>query len=259
MSIKKAFRIVEIVCDSPKRLSIRDIACKANYSFATTHRILNTLKSIDAVRVMPDGRFQLGPNLTALLGRSSASLSQMRGIVDGELQTLLDRPAISVRLSVFDDGELVIVAGMDSGIDRRFCSKIGGRYEAYCTAPGKVLLASLRSEQLFQYLHAAPLLPVTGNTIVDPNRLKKELCHIRKVGYALDDQEFLEGVRCVSVPVRMQGRNEVAALSIASERFQLGDVGRIVPQLSASAGLLSEQLCRLPRGIRSLIESAEAA
>ncbi|WP_332682490.1 IclR family transcriptional regulator [Bosea sp. (in: a-proteobacteria)] len=253
-SIAKAFRLIEIVCSESEPVSLRHIATKANLSLPTTHRLLNTLKSVGALQSTAEGTFKLGEKLVGIHNAISDNVRQVRSIVELRLKGLLSKAGISARLSLFDDGELIIMAGNDSGVHQKMRSTIGYRYEAYCTAPGKMLLAALGPEQFNAYMSYAPLVRITPNTICDPHRFRDEIAHIRTVEYALDDQEFIEGVRCVAVPLKDNAGRIVAALSIAGESLELRDLSTLIPQLRQSASLLSAQLRELPRGLSTLLD-----
>ncbi len=255
-SISKAIRILEIVCSSPRYLSVREIAERADYSLATTHRIILTLRKVGAIEAASGQCFTLGPKLVALHGHITAELLQTREVVEQELRQLLEEPGVSARLSVLVDDSLVILAGCDSGVHCRFRSTIGSAYQAYCTAPGKTLLANLAPEVLNRYLGSVPLRAMTPNTIVERDRLRREIGHVRAVGYAFDDQEYLEGVRCVSVPVPTPGNGEVAALSLATEVLPPRElIGSVLPRLAARASVLADKLQQLPRGLQVLIRA----
>jgi DNA-binding IclR family transcriptional regulator len=253
-SIAKAIRLIEIVCSESEPVSLRHIATKANLSLPTTHRLLATLKSVGALHATAEGTFKLGEKLVGIHKSISENIRQVRRIVELRLNGLLSKEGISARLSILDEGELIIIAGNDSGVDKKMRSTIGYRYEAYCTAPGKLMLAALTPEQFNSYLSYAPLVRITRNTICDPQRLREEIAHIRLVEYALDDQEFIEGVRCVAVPLKDNAGRTVAALSIAGENLELRDLSTLIPELRHSAGLLSAQLCELPRGLSTLLD-----
>jgi DNA-binding IclR family transcriptional regulator len=253
-SIAKAFRLIEIVCSESGPVSLRHIANKANLSLPTTHRLLSTLKAVGALQSTGEGTFKLGEKLVGIHTSISDNVHQVRKIVELQLRGLLNKAGISARLSMFDEGELVILAGNDSGVHQKMRSTIGYRYEAYCTAPGKILLAALNSDQLNAYLDYAPLVRITQNTICDPRRLRDEIAHIRTVEYALDDQEFIEGVRCIAVPLKDTSQRTVAALSIAGEQIELRDLSNLIPQLRESASILSAQLRELPRGMSTLLD-----
>lgn len=253
-SIPKAIRILEIVCSVPHHLSIRDIAQRANYSISTTHRILVTLCKVGAIEPVAGQCFALGPKLVALHGRIAADMSHTRAKIEQELKQLLHEPGVSARLSVLIDDALVIVAGCDNGVNNRFRSRIGGVYQAYCTAPGKTLLAALPPDVFNQYLISVPLHAMTRNTIIEQNRLRREISHVRSVGYAFDDEEYLDGVRCVSVALPALEQGEIAALSLATEALpprQL--IESVLPRLAVHASTLARELRRLPRGLSALI------
>jgi DNA-binding IclR family transcriptional regulator len=253
-SIAKAIRVLEIVCGSPQHLSIREIAARANYSLATTHRVLATLRQVGAVEAISGQWFALGPKLVELHGRIAADLSRTKETVERELKHLLREPGVSARLSLFAGNSLVIIAGCDNGVHYRFRSKIGGHYQAYCTAPGKTLLAALPQERLDRYLLTVPLRPMTRKTIVELDRLKREILNVRAAGFALDDEEYIDGVRCVSVAVPASSAREVAALSLASESVTQRELmGSIVPRLTSHARALAGELQQLPRGLSTLL------
>lgn len=257
-SIAKAIRVLEIVCGSPRHLSIREIAAQADYSLATTHRVLTTLRQVGALDAVSEHRFALGPRLVELHGRLAADLTQTRQTVAQQLERLLQEPGVSARLSLFADDGLVIIAGCDNGAHHRFRSRIGGHYQAYCTAPGKMLLAALPSDDFDRYLSTVPLQPMTHNTIVEIKQLKQEIGRVRAVGYALDDEEYLDGVRCVSVAVPVSGPGEIAALSLASDSVTSREmIESIMPRLTAQAKTLASKLPKQPRGLRALIDNRQ--
>lgn len=253
-SIAKAFRLIEIVCSESEPVSLRYIATKANLSLPTTHRLLNTLKAVGALQSAGDGTFRLGEKLVGIHTSISDNVHQVRSVVESQLKGLLSKAGISARLSLLDEGELVIMAGNDSGVHQKMRSTIGYRYEAYCTAPGKLLLAALSPDQFNTYMDYAPLVRITQNTICDPQRLRDEIAYIRIMEYALDDQEFIEGVRCIAVPLKDSAERTVAALSIAGEQIELRDLSNLIPQLRQSASILSAQLRELPRGMSTLLD-----
>ncbi len=251
-SIIKAFDLVEVVCSAPEGMSLREAAKAASLSLATTHRILSTLKNVGALSMSPDGTYTLGPRLLALHEQTASADRAVQAAVEAHMTEMLCAPAMSVRLSVFDMTEVYIFAGVDNGVSTKMRSQVGARYEAYCTAPGKVLLAGLSGHKLDDYVFGAGFIAMTTNTIIAPSRLSDEIKRVHLNGYAIDDGEFIEGVRCISVPVRMLDNQVVAALSIAAEAMSLHDVGRWIAYLGASAAALAEKMSRIPGSLRVL-------
>lgn len=257
-SIIKAFGLVEIVCDAPGGLSLREAACAARLSVAATHRILTTLKCVGAISCSRDGTYTLGARLLALHERNTRARQAVQAAVKAHMTGLLSGPATSVRLSVLDLDEIYIFAGVDNGVSPKMRSKIGARYEAYCTAPGKVLLAGLSSRKLDDYVFNAGFMAMTSNTIVIPSQLADEIKRVLECGYAFDNGEFIDGVRCLAVPVRSADGQVIAALSIAGEEMALNCVPHLATQLAASAGALAGKLGEIPGSLRALQHRIDA-
>ena len=219
---------------------------------ATTHRILTTLKCVGAISCRPDGTYTLGPRLLAVHERNTRARQTVQAAVEAHMTELLTGPATSVRLSVLDYDEIYIFAGVDNGVSPRMRSKIGAHYEAYCTAPGKVLLAGLNGRKLDDYVFNAGFVAMTANTIVIPSRLADEIKRVHECGYAFDNGEFIDGVRCLAVPVRTADGQVVAALSIAGEEMPLSCIPQLATRLTASAGDLAGKLGAIPGSLRAL-------
>jgi DNA-binding IclR family transcriptional regulator len=133
----------------------------------------------------------------------------------------------------------------------RVPSSVGQRTPAHCTAVGKVLLAHLPQRDLDELIRSRGLKAYTRHTITSPALLRRELRAIRERGYAIDDEESEEGLRCIGAPVRDHGGRIVASMSIAGPAFRvtrgrapaLGRLAmRIADELSAELGY------RDPRG-----------
>jgi DNA-binding IclR family transcriptional regulator len=133
--------------------------------------------------------------------------------------------------------------------------RIGSTHEAYFMAVGKVLLSGLRRSRLTSYLLSGPFIAVTRNTITNPQQLADELARIRIEGYAIDDEEFMEDMRSIAVPLRDEAGEVIAALSLSAARSVLSPSRTqvIADALKADASRLSERLRELPWGARTLL------
>lgn len=251
-SIIKALDLVDIVCSTAGGLTLREAAEAANLTIATTHRLLRTLQGAGAVSLGRGGAYTLGPRLLTLHDRGVQAQNAVQEAVDAQLRQMLTAPGICVRLSVLDGAEIFIIAGADTCADPKRHAAVGARYEAYCTAPGKVMLAALSPRKLDEYVFNAGFVALTSRTIVAPSRLAEEIRGIQHCGYAVDSGEFFEGVRAVSVPVRVKQDEVIAALSVAGLGMSLDNVDEVVAGLQAHAGALAEEICRIPSGLRAL-------
>ena len=94
-------------------------------------------------------------------------------------------------------------------------SRLGSRIPLHCTAVGKVLLAYMPETDAEIIIQNVSSEQRTGNTITDPAELKQHLKMIRARGYAIDDEENEEGVRCVAAPIRNEIGQVIAAMSVS--------------------------------------------
>jgi len=148
-------------------------------------------------------------------------------------------------LAVLDKGEVLYIDKRESTKSLRIVSQVGTRLPTHCTGVGKVLLANLPIDQVRRIIATKGLSRYTKNTITDFRRLEEELNLVRQQGYAMDNEEIMESLRCVAVPLRDHTGKVCAAISVSgpSARFdgeQLESIVdlmvRIGREISASLG-----------------------
>lgn len=110
----------------------------------------------------------------------------------------------TVHLGRLDGADIVYLAKRESPHPLRLFSAIGRRLPAHATALGKAVL-SAQDAAAVRVLLPDRLQSLTTNTIVDHARLLEELALTRERGYAVDNQENTEGIRCIAVPLRRDG------------------------------------------------------
>jgi IclR family acetate operon transcriptional repressor len=124
-------------------------------------------------------------------------------------------------------------------------TQIGARVPLHCSGVGKAMLAYMPDARVQQLLGDKALPAFTVNTITNLLRMRQELARVRECGYAVDDEEREEGVRCVSAPIFQADGSVRAACSISgpSGRFphsRLNELGLLVReaglQISANLG-----------------------
>ncbi len=126
-------------------------------------------------------------------------------------------------LMVLRAGQAVCVDAVEAGQTVRVVAQVGVHLPAHATASGKVQLA-FESDAEIERLVAAPLKAFTPRTITDADALRKELSRAARLGYAVEDEEFEEGVRCVSAPIRDYTGRVVGAITVS------GPAARLAPE-----------------------------
>jgi DNA-binding IclR family transcriptional regulator len=118
------------------------------------------------------------------------------------------------------------------------------RLPVHCSANGKLLLAYSPRQTRERILAGAPFPAHTRNTMTSASGLAAELETIRRRGYAEDNEEFLDGVICLAVPVRNRRRQVVAGLALMAPaaRLSLAKARTYLPDLLRCARLISADL-----------------
>jgi IclR family KDG regulon transcriptional repressor len=118
-----------------------------------------------------------------------------------------------VHLAILAEGEAVYIDKMESFNTIRMYSAIGKRVPLYCTAVGKVLLMEKEDWEIRELFKNRELVPCTANTIIQLEELMDELAEVRRRGWAEDNQEHEEGIRCIAAPVYDYRNKIIAAVS----------------------------------------------
>ena len=140
----------------------------------------------------------------------------------------------TVNLAVLDQGTVLYVDVIESPHEFRLSSRVGTRRSLHVTALGKALAAFLPAEPRENILSTIAFQPSTPRTILNLLQFRQELEKIRRQGYAVDDEEAVQGARCVSAPILNSDREPIAAVSVS------GPVTRVSPsQVAVLAGAVT--------------------
>ena len=146
-------------------------------------------------------------------------------------------------LAVLSGAEAVYVYKIDGSSNFSMTSRVGGRAPCHATSIGKVLMA-WAGPDLLRVVVAAGLPPHTRHTLARAADLEAELERVRSQGYALDMEEYEEGLRCAAAPVRDHAGRVVAAIGIAGPSHRLTDetLPQLIPSVTRAANTISRNL-----------------
>ena len=121
-------------------------------------------------------------------------------------------------------GDAVVVIARTSGPGAfQLTDRVGVVRPAHCTALGKIILASLRPDQLKRFIERVELKPSTEKSITSVPALLREIAEIKRTGIAFDDGEFNPEVRCIAVPVMNFTGQVIGALGISGPIWRLSN------------------------------------
>jgi len=223
-TIERVSAILNLVGESPEGMSIRDLSSQLDLPKGTVHRLLSSLTYFGYIRQDSGSRhYFLGLKLLELAGLVKSQLD-LRKIAEPALHGLADSSKETVHMVIWDDGEVVYIEKVEppqvtGGL--RMASRVGSRNPAHSCAVGKILLSYLSEKELDDFLSTKELPPRTAKTITDRAALKRELPAIRAQGFAIDDEENEDGIRCVGAPVFGASGRPVAAISLSGPAFRM--------------------------------------
>jgi DNA-binding IclR family transcriptional regulator len=236
-TLVKALRILASVAAHPEGLTLSDLSRICRLPKPTAHRVLGVLVQGGMLRLEADGGYRLGPECL-VLGTAFLENLDLRDRAREILYDLVDRTGETCHLGVLDGVRVVYIEKVESNHAIRMASRVGRTNPAYSTGMGKAMLA-FSPEEHVEAVIAAGLEQRTPRTITDPGRLRSELAMIAKRGYAIDDVENEEGIRCIAAPVFNHEHAVVAGISIAGPEFRLS-LGRLVEMAEDVRGAARE-------------------
>jgi IclR family KDG regulon transcriptional repressor len=205
-TVKKAFQILNLVARRDKRLTLSDISRELGISKSTMHGITGALEDLGAiVRDKKTKRYTLGITLLELAHMVYAGID-LKDIARPVLEDLMRSTRQTVFLGIRSGDRVSIIDIVESAQDLKITAHIGARLPLLAGATGKVLMASLAEDEAAQLIRTVGLRKNTGNSITDPDRYLEEIEKVRIAGYALDDEEYLQGVRAVAAPIPVPAR-----------------------------------------------------
>lgn len=231
--LEKGLLVIEAFDLDKPRLTVSEVALRAQISRAAARRYLITLTQIGYAQF--DGQcYALTPKVLRL-GQSYMHSARLPRVIQPRLNKMAQTLGESSSAGVLDHDDVIAVAASNMG--RRVVSATlqpGTRVPAYCTANGRVLMANQPESGWDSWLARQRLLPLTAHTLTDPTALRLELARCKARGYALVDQEMEPGLRTLAVPLRNPRGDVVAAMnvSVSASRVSLEELTeRALPAL----------------------------
>ena len=248
-ALVKGLALVELVAAAPAPVRLTDLVDAGALPRSTTLRLLAALVEAGVLETRPDRCYSLGPQLAVWGQLYLERLDVTQKAVD-----LMRELAAEVRetcfLGVREHRQVLYVACADGPQAVRPVARVGSRNPLHCTGMGKALLAFSPPELAAEYVEGE-MERRTERTITEPAALLEELERTRERGWAIDDIENEEGVRCIAAPIRDHLGAVIAAMSIAAPayRFEHDDLFTLAPTVLNTTAELSRRIgWRAPAG-----------
>lgn len=153
------------------------------------------------------------------------------------MKALADKVGETCNLSAPGRYGMIYLDRVETHWPLRIQLPIGSQVPFHCTASGKMYLSSLRSDKLDRILSSSPLQERTERTMTDIEPLRTELVRTRAQGFATDDQEFMEGMAAIAVPIKDSSGRLLTTLSIHAplQRLDVNALMDVLPQILEAA------------------------
>jgi IclR family transcriptional regulator, blcABC operon repressor len=233
---------------SPVSLGPSEIGRRLGVAKSSVANVCSALARADLVRREGTG-YVLGQRLAELGAAYLDGIDEIKVFHD-VCAEYLPAPEETVQMAVMGPGlDVAHLARRDGTVRIQLVTDAGRHLPASCTATGKALLAALSDEELDRRLRGAPLARFTPYSITDMDELKRDLAVTRARGWAIDDQELIEGVLCISAAVPKPRSMPTYAVSFTLLRAwatpeRCDHLGKQLLEISA---VISERLGHGPR------------
>lgn len=220
-SVERIFDLLEILAEARAPLGLTELAESTSLSKTTVHRLMQTLCNRGYAEKTDDSKYFLGTKIIELASYHIENL-ELHTIARPFLADLYSEYKLTVHLGKIIEDKVIYIELMDrKNLRKNYEEGIG--VPAYTSSIGKCLLASLAGSELDELLYRHPLVRYTPKTITDPAEYKKHLRQVRNNGWALDDEEYLTGRRCIGAPIFDFTGSAIACVSVSGDIFELSD------------------------------------
>jgi IclR family transcriptional regulator, KDG regulon repressor len=222
-SLGRAFSILEEVARHREGIGLAELSKLVGLHNSTTFHLAKTMVSLGYMRQERDSkRYRVGRPLFALAA-SALDEIEMVNLATPVLEDLSRETGESGHFAVRMGDSVVVIARTSGPGAFQLTDRVGVVRPAHCTALGKIILASLRPDQLKRFLERVELKPSTPKSITEPSVLLHEIAEVRRSAIAIDDGEFNAEVRCIAVPVYNFTGDVIGALGISGPIWRMSD------------------------------------
>ena len=213
-----SLRIIEVLMELDET-RVEVIADRLDVAPSTVHRHLKTLKNHGYV-LNEGGLYRLGLQFLTVGGYIRDRQPEYN-LAKNTCQDLAEQTEERIQFEVEEQGQRIFVHTAIGEHAVKANGMIGRRGPLHCSAAGKAILASFTDHKIEQIIEERGLVPVTENTITDPDRLFQEIEQIRKEGVAFNREESTLGLHAVSSVVKMPNGETLGALSVSGPAHRM--------------------------------------
>lgn len=241
-NLDKACQVIEFVAQSPSGHPLKTISAELDIPRTTALRIVETLLARNFLARNEDGLFTLGTALVHL-GVMALDSLDIRSFARPVLKKLSAETGESSHIAMLNGDKSLLVEVCDSPHPVRIASRPGTLVDLHCSSTGKIFLAFSIPEPA-KFCGGLDLSGHTKNTRTTIESVLADIEQTRKQGYALDEEEYVLGARCIAAPVMNAFGKTIAAIGItaSTSTFTKGKIPKMSARLKEAAAEISASM-----------------
>jgi DNA-binding IclR family transcriptional regulator len=238
-SLARGLTILDKFVNADRSLSITELADNLNIDKSTVSRLVKTLVNYGYVQSERGSRRYVLGRQAHLIGWQLYNRIPVREVAHPYVSSLAEQTGEAAHTAVVFGGKALVIDDVEvEGSMLRVVGETGRMIPLHCTAVGKGLLAFAKlplPDELSKW---------TESTIIMPEQLQHHLETIREQGYALDDEEYEPGIRCLAAPVYNFMGLAIAVIGISGPtvRVTRERVPELVKIVTNMAEIISNEL-----------------
>jgi len=243
-SAERSLRLLALLADEGRPLTLADLAAQLSLPKGTAHRICTQLLATGFLaRDVDERSFSVGPALRKL-AFDTLNHGVVRGLRHDVLSELVRQVGETCNFTTLDGTQVLYLDRVEAQWPLRLTLDVGSHVPLHCTASGKLFLALMPRKERDALIGRLTLTRMTRNTIVSPDGLREECDAIAQRGHARDAEEFIAGLIAVAVPVRNPAGQVRAAIAVhaPTARMTLDEALTRLDALQAAARRMGDLL-----------------
>lgn len=218
-STKKLFLIVEELRER-NGAGVTELADTLDIPKATVHRHLHTLEELEYV-IKSGNTYRIGAKFLHI-GSAARSREDAYIQIKTKLEKLATDTGERAQFMIEEHGYMIYIHRETGESAVRTNTQLGKQMPIHATSGGKAILSEMPDERVEDILQRHGLPRVTENTITEKSELYDELQQIRNEGISYNDQEYIDGLRAIAVPITLSDGKVLGAIGLSgpSHRFK---------------------------------------
>jgi IclR family acetate operon transcriptional repressor len=240
-SAERSLRLLALLANEGRALSLADLAAQLSLPKGTAHRICTQLLATGFLaRDVDERSFSVGPALRQL-AFDTLNHGVVRGLRHEVLSELVRQVGETCNFTTLDGAQVLYLDRVEAQWPLRLTLDVGSHVPLHCTASGKLFLAQMPKKERDALIDQITLTRMTANTITDAGKLRAECDAIAKRGYSSDREEFIAGLVAVAVPVLDAAGQVRAAIAVhaPTARMTMEDAVKRIGALKEAAARMT--------------------